>query len=57
MLNILEFFIKKIKGDNFKIDKEINVGYLLNRVSSMIINLIRGNIKTILVDKKTILFL
>ncbi|MBN1043580.1 acyltransferase [Clostridium botulinum] len=53
MLNILEFFIKKIKGNDFKLDKDLSLSYLFSKVISMIINLIRGNIKSLLVNKKS----
>lgn len=53
MIKILEYFIRKIKGDNFQIDREISIGYLINKIFSMIINLIRGNIKTIFIHKKS----
>lgn len=53
MIKILEFFIKKIKGNDFNLDKEISINYLLSKVVSMIINLIRGNIKSIFVKKKS----
>lgn len=42
---ILERFVKKIKGDDFSLDKNISFGYLFNKSIEMIINLIRGNIK------------
>lgn len=53
MVRILEFFIKKIKGNDFKLDREISITYLLNKIFSMIINLIRGNIKSLFVKKKS----
>ncbi|MBW6410289.1 acyltransferase [Clostridium weizhouense] len=53
MLNILEFFIKKIKGNDFKLDKDLSLSYLFSKAISMIINLIRGNIKSLFVKKKS----
>jgi acetyltransferase-like isoleucine patch superfamily enzyme len=53
MIGILEFFIRKIKGNNFNLDREISINYLFSKVISMIINLIRGNIKSIFVKKKS----
>ncbi|NFI94748.1 acyltransferase [Clostridium botulinum] len=53
MLNILEFFIKKIKGNDFKLDKDLSLSYLFSKVISMIINLIRGNIKSLFVTRKS----
>ena len=53
MIKILEYFIRKIKGENFTLDKEISIIYILNRVFLMVTNLIRGNIKTIFIKKKS----
>lgn len=55
MIKILEIFIKKIKGKNFILDKGISISYLSGKVFSMIINLIRGNIKTLFVKKKNLI--
>ncbi|WP_315067184.1 acyltransferase [uncultured Clostridium sp.] len=52
MIRFLEFFIKKIKGNNFNIDKEISTSYLLSKMFSMIKNLIRGNVKSIFAKKR-----
>ncbi|MFQ7300243.1 MAG: acyltransferase [Clostridium sp.] len=51
-MSIIEFFIRKIKGNNFELDNNINLWYLLAVVFNMIINLIRGNIKTLFIKKK-----
>lgn len=51
-MSIIEFFIRKIKGNNFELDNNINLWYLLAVVFNMIINLIRGNIKTVFIKKK-----
>lgn len=51
-MSIIEFFIRKIKGNNFELDNNINLWYLLAFVFNMIINLIRGNIKTLFIKKK-----
>ena len=50
-MGIIEFFAKKIKGNNFELDKNISVSYLLSIIFDMIINLIRGNIKTLFIKK------
>ena len=50
-MKLIEFFAKKIKGKDFKLDENISVFYLLSFISSMVINLIRGNMKTILIQK------
>lgn len=47
MRKILELLVKKIKGNDFELDKNIQIGYLLNKAILMAINLIRGNIKTL----------
>lgn len=52
-MKILEYFIREIKGADFNLDKEISIGYLFNKVLYMGINLLRGNIKTIFVEKKS----
>ncbi|OCA99781.1 acyltransferase [Clostridium beijerinckii] len=52
MVRILEFFIRRIKGNDFKLDKEISLNYILGIVISMMINLIRGNIKSLFIKKK-----
>ena len=43
---LIEYLIKKIKGNDFELDKEISLGYLLENIVSMSLNLVRGNIKT-----------
>ncbi|MBN7573937.1 transferase [Clostridium sp. 2-1] len=52
MVRILEFFIRRIKGSDFKLDKEISLNYILGIVISMMVNLIRGNIKSLFIKKK-----
>lgn len=50
-MKIIEFFIKKIKGNEFELDKNISVSYLLLLIVDMTINLIRGNIKTLFIKR------
>ena len=54
-MRFIEYLIKKIKGDDFELDKDISLGYLLGNIISMTINLIRGNIKTFSSKKSSIL--
>lgn len=54
-MRFIEYLIKKIKGNDFELDKEIPLGYLLGNIVSMSINLIRGNIKTLTVKKNSML--
>lgn len=54
-MRFIEYLIKKIKGDDFELDKDISLGYLLSNIVSMILNLIRGNIKTLKAEKNSIL--
>ncbi|GKX67465.1 acyltransferase [Inconstantimicrobium mannanitabidum] len=53
MMKILEVFIKKVKGNDFTLDKDISLSYLLSKAILMIINLIRGNLKSIFIRKKS----
>lgn len=54
-MRFIEYLIKKIKGNDFELDKDISLGYLLGNIISMTINLIRGNIKTFSTKKSSIL--
>lgn len=54
MRNILNKFLKKIKGDDFNLDKNIKIGYLLYKAIVMGIGLIRGNIKTLASKKDSL---
>lgn len=54
-MKFIEYLIKKIKGNDFEVDKDISLGYLLGNIVSMGLNLIRGNIKTLVAKKKSIL--
>lgn len=54
-MRFIEYLIKKIKGDDFELDKDISLGYLLSNIVSMILNLIRGNLKTLKAEKNSIL--
>lgn len=51
-MKIIGYFVKKIKGNNFELDKEISKIYLLNKIIIMMFNLIRGNLKAIFIRKK-----
>lgn len=53
-MRFIEYLIKKIKGNDFELDKEISLGYLLENILLMSINLIRGNIKTFRAQKSGI---
>jgi acetyltransferase-like isoleucine patch superfamily enzyme len=53
MISIIEFFVKKIKGKDFNLDRELSVNYLFCKAASMTINLIRGNIKSLFIRKKS----
>ncbi|OSB10698.1 transferase [Paraclostridium bifermentans] len=56
-MKTVEYIIRKIKGDDFKLDKEISILYLFGIVSRMVLNLVRGNIKTAFVkNRKLIIF-
>lgn len=48
----LEYLMKKIKGNDFYLDHRIDIQYIIKMMISMLINLIRGNIKTLFVKKK-----
>ena len=37
-MRFIEYLIKKIKGNDFELDKEIPLGYLLGNIVSMSIN-------------------
>ncbi|WP_415333919.1 acyltransferase [Clostridium perfringens] len=50
-MKLIEYFIRKIKGNNFNIDKRIGLNYLFMMIFSLIINIIRGNIKTLFTKK------
>lgn len=52
MITLLEWFIKKIKGNDFKLDRNIVFSYMISLFISMTVNLIRGNLKTLFVKKK-----
>ena len=52
MITVLEYFIKKIKGKEFNIDRNIKFSYIVSILLSMGVNLIRGNLKTLFVKKK-----
>lgn len=54
-MRFIEYLIKKIKGNDFELDKEISLEYLLKNIVSMVLNLIRGNIKTITAKKSSVL--
>lgn len=54
-MRFIEYLIKKIKGNDFELDKDISLGYLLGNIISMVINLIRGNIKTFTSKKSSLL--
>ncbi|WP_434798760.1 acyltransferase [Terrisporobacter vanillatitrophus] len=54
-MRFIEYLIKKIKGNDFELDKEISLGYLLGNIVSMSLNLIRGNIKTLTAKKNSML--
>ena len=54
-MRFIEYLIKKIIGNDFELDKDISLGYLLGNIISMTINLIRGNIKTFSTKKSSIL--
>jgi len=54
MRNILNKFLKKIKGDDFNLDKNIKIGYLFYKAIVMGIGLIRGNIKTLASKKDSL---
>ena len=54
-MRFIEYLIKKIKGNDFELDKDISLGYLLGNIISMVINLIRGNIKTFKSKKSSLL--
>lgn len=56
-MELIELLAKKIKGDDFKIDKNINFFYLFNIIISMSINLIRGNIKTFFIKKQSFIIM
>lgn len=54
-MRFIEYLIKKIKGNDFELDKDISLGYLIGNIVLMIINLVRGNVKTLGSKKKSIL--
>ncbi len=53
MIRIIEFFVRKIKGNDFRLDRELSINYLFCKAFSMTINLIRGNIKSLFAKKKS----
>ena len=54
-MKFIEYLIKKIKGNDFELDKDISLGYLLGNIISMLINLIRGNLKTLTTKRNSVL--
>lgn len=50
-MRFINFFIKRIKGNDFEIDNNISLMYLLSKIIDMIVNIIRGNFKTIFSEK------
>ncbi|CDM69229.1 putative acetyl transferase [Clostridium bornimense] len=52
-MKLIEYFIKQIKGEDFSLDKDIDLIYLLELIMDMSKNLIRGNIKGISIKKRS----
>ena len=52
-MKAIEFFVKKIKGSDFKFDDEIDFRYILGLCIDMCLNLIRGNLKIINIKHKS----
>lgn len=52
-MRLLEYLIRKIKGNDFTLDRNISVQYIIGMITVMVVNLIRGNIKTLFVKKKS----
>lgn len=49
---MIEWFIKRIKGEDFSLDPNITINYLINKSLEMVANLLRGNMK-LLFSKKS----
>lgn len=52
-MNFIEHIIRKIKGNDFSLDSNISFLYLFTLIFEMIINLIRGNLKSLFINKKS----
>lgn len=52
-MRFIEYMIRKIKGDDFSLDSNIKLSYLINLIFNMIINLIRGNFKSLFIKKRS----
>lgn len=52
-MRLLEYLIRKIKGNDFTLDRNISFQYIIGMIVGMIINLIRGNIKTLFINKNS----
>lgn len=55
-MKLLNRFIGIIKGEDFKIDPSVNITYLINKIFSMFVSILRANIKCIFVKKKSCIF-
>jgi acetyltransferase-like isoleucine patch superfamily enzyme len=55
MFKIIERVIRRIKGNDFILDKNISITYIFSKILLMSLNIIRGNIKSLFVKKKNLM--
>lgn len=54
-MDIIDKFLKKIKGNDFAIDRDVDAYYIFNKSKQMIFNLIRGNVKGVFIKRESLI--